>query len=173
MLDIFHDYDKQKLAVFEGLWLSLPPCQHHHLPDRTPPSAVPRLTPCPGISAAPSTGSPSSPNWFFGFFWGRIERMGSRQEKQENKTGWRQFTYQSAKGEGGGARGGELVVPVGDTGIFEWVEERGTGVIPECESWLKRVAVDLYLDPITDFQNSNREENSFLITFGFENMIPE
>lgn len=60
-----------------------------------------------------------------------------------------------------------------NTGIFEWVEERGTGVIPECESWLKRVAVDLYLDPITDFQNSNREENSFLITFGFENMIPE
>lgn len=38
---------------------------------------------------------------------------------------------------------------------------------------MKRVAVDLYLYPITDFQNSNREENSFLITFGFENMIPE
>lgn len=37
----------------------------------------------------------------------------------------------------------------------------------------KRVAVYLCLDPITDFQNSNREENSFLITFGFENMIPE
>ena len=37
----------------------------------------------------------------------------------------------------------------------------------------KRVAVDLCLDFITDFQNSNREENSFLITFGFENVIPE
>lgn len=37
----------------------------------------------------------------------------------------------------------------------------------------KRVAVDLCLDPITGFQNSNREENSFLITFGFENLIPE
>lgn len=37
----------------------------------------------------------------------------------------------------------------------------------------KGVAVDLYFNPITDFQNPNREENSFLITFGFENMILE
>lgn len=37
----------------------------------------------------------------------------------------------------------------------------------------KRVAIDLCLDPIPDFQNSNREENSSLITFGFENVIPE
>lgn len=37
----------------------------------------------------------------------------------------------------------------------------------------KGVAIDLYFNPIADFQNPNKEENSILITFGFENMILE
>lgn len=69
----------------------------------------------------------------------------------------------------------EVLAHVAHGGIFKGFDKRDARGIATLRELIegKGVVIDLYFNPITDFQNPNREENSFLITFGFEHMIFE